>query len=242
MLSTSLTEAFSRTCVIIPAYNEEKSIESVVRSVNEHVVGATVVVVNDGSKDDTEEKARAAGAVVLSLPLNLGIGGAVQSGYKYALRQGFEFAVQIDGDGQHNPSETQHLVTQLIEGDCDLVIGSRWLGRGDYVAPRNRRFGMKFLEALVSWRAGSHFTDTTSGFRGLNRRAIELFATHYPIDYPEVESIVLARHFGLRVKEVPVKMNPREHGTSSIKGLKTLYFMVRITMSLVIGVMGGEDG
>jgi hypothetical protein len=241
MTPAQLADAFSRTCVVIPAFNEGKSIENVIRAVREHMPGAAVVVVNDGSADDTEERARDAGAVVLSLSLNLGIGGAVQTGYKYALAQGYSYAIQIDGDGQHDPSETYHLIERLLEGDSDLVIGSRWLGRGNYVASRNRRFGMKFLEALVSWRAKSRFTDTTSGFRALNRRAIELFAVHYPTDYPEVESIVLARHFGLRVNEVPVMMKAREHGTSSIKGLKTMYFMLRITMSVVIGVMGGED-
>jgi glycosyltransferase involved in cell wall biosynthesis len=241
MTPEQLADAFSRTCVVIPAYNEGKSIQTVIRGVREHMPGATVAVVNDGSTDDTEAQARAAGAVVLSLANNLGIGGAVQTGYKYALRQGHTFAVQIDGDGQHDPSETFHLIEQLMEGDSDLVIGSRWLGRGDYVAPRNRRFGMKFLEALVSWRAGSRFTDTTSGFRALNRRTIELFAVHYPTDYPEVESIVLARHFGLRVMEVPVKMKAREHGKSSIRGFRTLYFMIRITIGLLIGQMGEEN-
>jgi glycosyltransferase involved in cell wall biosynthesis len=241
MTPEQLADAFSRTCVVIPAFNEAKSIQNVIRAVQEHMPRATVVVVNDGSTDDTEAKARAAGAVVLSLSNNLGIGGAVQTGYKFALRRGHSFAVQIDGDGQHDPSETYHLIEQLVEGDSDLVIGSRWLGRGDYVAPRNRRFAMKFLQALVSWRAGSSFTDTTSGFRALNRRSIELFAVHYPTDYPEVESIVLARQFGLRVMEVPVKMEAREHGTSSIKGLKGLYFMIRVTVGLLVGVMGGED-
>ncbi|NNN08679.1 MAG: glycosyltransferase family 2 protein [Acidimicrobiaceae bacterium] len=241
MTPEQLADAFARTCVVIPAYNEGKSIQAVIRAVQEHMPGAIVVVVNDGSSDDTEVKARAVGAVVLSLSVNLGIGGAVQTGYKFALRRGYDFAVQIDGDGQHDPREVPHLFEQLIEEESDLVIGSRWLGRGEYVAPRNRRFAMKFLQALVSWRARGHFTDTTSGFRALNRRTIELFAIHYPTDYPEVESIVLARKFGLRVTEVPVKMEAREHGTSSIRGFKTLYFMIRVTVGLLVGVMGGEE-
>jgi glycosyltransferase involved in cell wall biosynthesis len=241
MTPAELSDAFSRTCVVVPAFNEGRSIEKVVLAIGEHMPGATIVVVNDGSKDDTEEQARAAGALVLSLAVNLGIGGAVQTGYKFALAQGFSFAVQIDGDGQHEPSETYHLIEQLLAGDADIVIGSRWLGRGNYVAPRNRRFGMKFLESLVSFRAGTRFTDTTSGFRALNRRAIALFAEHYPTDYPEVESILLARHFGLHVKEVPVMMKAREHGHSSIRGIKTLYFMVRITIALLLGVVGGEN-
>jgi glycosyltransferase involved in cell wall biosynthesis len=239
--SAQLSDAYERTCVVVPAFNEGQSIEKVIFAIREHMPGATIAVVNDGSSDDTEERARAAGALVLSLSLNLGIGGAVQTGYKYALAQGFSFAVQIDGDGQHDPSETHHLIEQLLVGGADIVIGSRWLGRGNYVAPRNRRYGMKILESIVSWRAGVRFTDTTSGFRALNSRAIALFAEHYPSDYPEVESILLARHFGLQVFEVPVMMKPREHGHSSIRGLKTLYFMVRVTIGLLLGVMGGEN-
>ena len=133
------------------------------------------------------------------------------------------------------------MIEKLVDGGADIVIGSRWLGRGDYVAARNRRYGMKILESIVSWRAGSRFTDTTSGFRALNRRAIALFAEHYPRDYPEVESIVVAHHYGLTVVEVPVLMKQREHGESSIRGLKSLYFMVRITMGLMLGVVGGES-
>jgi glycosyltransferase involved in cell wall biosynthesis len=236
-----LRDAYVQTCVVVPAFNEGESIEKVVIAIREHMPGAAVVVVDDGSLDDTAREARAAGAVVLSLAVNLGIGGAVQTGYKYALAQGYSYAIQIDGDGQHDPSETAHLVEPLLSGDVDIVIGSRWLGRGNYVAPRNRRFGMKFLQSLVSWRAGAPFTDTTSGFRALNGRALRLFAEHYPTDYPEVESIVLARRYGLVVREVPVMMKAREHGRSSIHGLKTLYFMVRITIGLLLGVMGGEN-
>lgn len=241
MTPDQLADVLSRTCVVIPAFNEGKSIEGVIRAVQEHMPGAMVAVVNDASTDDTEERARNAGAAVLSLSNNLGIGGAVQTGFKFALRHDFSFAVQIDGDGQHDPSETHHLLEQLVVGDSDLVIGSRWLGRGDYVATRNRRMGMKFLQSLVSWRARGHFTDTTSGFRALNHRAIALFAAHYPADYPEVESIVLASKYGLRVTEVPVRMDAREHGISSIRGVKTLYFMMRVTVGVLIGVMGGED-
>ncbi len=241
MTPAELRDAYSRTCVVVPAYNEARSIEAVIASIREHMPGATVTVVNDGSSDDTGARAGAAGALVLTLAVNLGIGGAVQTGYKYALAEGFSYAVQIDGDGQHDPSETHHLLEELVTGDTDIVIGSRWLGRGDYVASKNRRVGMKLLESIVSWRAGARFTDTTSGFRAMNRRALALFAVHYPTDYPEVESILLARHHGLSVVEVPVKMEPRRHGRSSIRGFRSLYFMVRITIGLLLGVMGGEE-
>jgi len=241
VISEDLRDAFASTCAVVPAYNEGASITNVVRAINEHMPGSRVAVVDDGSRDDTALRAREANALVLSLPVNLGIGGAVQTGFKFALANGYDYAIQIDGDGQHDPSEAHHLISELLADHADIVIGSRWLGRGDYVAPRNRRYGMKFLEFLVSWKAASHFTDTTSGFRALNRRALTLFAEHYPSDYPEVESIILARHHGLRVKEVPVSMKPREHGTSSIRGYKTLYFMVRITMVIMLGVMNTDN-
>lgn len=241
MTSEELHDAFAKTCVVVPAYNEENSIADVVTSVFAHMPGATVAVIDDGSRDRTADRAKTAGATVLSLPINLGIGGAVQTGYKFALRHDFAFALQIDGDGQHDPSESYHLFGPLLNDSADVVIGSRWLGRGNYVAPRSRRFGMKFLESLVSRKAGARYSDTTSGFRAMNERAVSLFATDYPADYPEVESILLARHHGLRVVEVPVVMKPREHGTSSIRGLRTLYFMFRITIGLLTGVIGGSE-
>ena len=228
------------TCVIIPALNEENSIGSVVHSAKEYLPGSRVVVVDDGSTDNTAERARAAGAVVLSLCMNLGIGGAVQTGFKYALAQGFELALQIDGDGQHDASEAHRLLEVVMSDNVDIVIGSRWLGRGSYIAPTHRRFGMKILEALVNWRAGSRYTDTTSGFRAFNHRAIALFAEHYPADYAEAESILWARHFGLIIEEVPVSMLRREHGESSIRGVRTAYFMLRIIMELCIGTIGGD--
>ena len=240
MTSEELETAFASTCVVVPAFNEGRSIASVVQSIEEHMPRATVAVVNDGSRDDTAQRAREAGATVLDLAINLGIGGAVQTGFKFALERGFTYVIQIDGDGQHDPSESRHLIETLVDGGADIAIGSRWLGRGDYVAARNRRYGMKILESIVSWRAESRFTDTTSGFRALNRRAIALFAEHYPRDYPEVESIVVAHHYGLTVVEVPVAMKQREHGESSIRGLKSLYFMVRVTMGLMLGVVGGD--
>ena len=240
MTPEELHSAYSKTCVVVPAFNEENSIGQVVKSVFDHMPGALVAVVDDGSRDRTAERARSAGATVLALPLNLGIGGAVQTGFKFALLQGCSYAFQIDGDGQHDPSETHHLYQPLIDNTADVVIGSRWLGRGNYVAPKSRRYGMKYLESLVSWRAGARFTDTTSGFRAMNDRAVALFAREYPVDYPEVESILVARHHGLRVVEVPAMMKAREHGTSSIRGLKVLYFMLRITIGLLTGVIGGD--
>jgi hypothetical protein len=224
-----------RVCVIVPALNEGASVGSVVASVARSLPGAQVVVIDDGSTDDTGARALEAGAVVVPLPVNVGIGGAVQTGYRFAARNGFDIAVQIDGDGQHDPAEMHLLLGPIIRGEADMSVGSRWLGRGDYLAPRGRRFGMRVLAALVTWRAGAAFTDTTSGFRAVGRNGIALFAEHYPPDFPEVETIVLGCRHDIRIVEVPVRMTHREHGTSSISGFRSGYFMARVILALLVG-------
>ncbi|HWD51484.1 MAG TPA: glycosyltransferase family 2 protein [Acidimicrobiales bacterium] len=223
-----------RLCVVVPAFNEEKSVLDVVQRIYASLPHAHVVVVNDGSTDDTAMQAYLAGAAVVSLPINLGIGGAVQTGYQYALRHGFEFAMQIDGDGQHNPAEAARLLEPLFDGIADVTIGSRWLGRGAFESPAGRRLGMRVLALLVRWKTGGSFTDTTSGFRAVGRRGIELFAASYPTDFPEVGTIVLACHSGLTVAEVPVQMEPRRHGRSSIGGFGSAYYMMRVVVDLLV--------
>jgi glycosyltransferase involved in cell wall biosynthesis len=230
-----------RLLVIVPAYNEAPVIASVVTRIRQALPEARTLVVSDGSTDDTAVRARQAGAVVAELPVNLGIGGAVQTGYRYALRHGFDVAIQIDGDGQHDPAEVGRLLAPLRQGRADLVVGSRWLGRGEYVAPMGRRVGMHLLAAMVRWRTGQPVTDTTSGFRAAGPRAIRLFAHHYPADFPEVESLVLARRHGLRLLEVPVAMRPRAHGRSSIAGLRSAYYMARVGLALVVDAVRGES-
>jgi glycosyltransferase involved in cell wall biosynthesis len=220
--------------VVIPAFNEEHTVGDVVSSVYRAVPGACVVVVNDGSTDETAERAAAAGATVISLCFNLGVGGAVQTGYLYALRHHLDICVQIDGDGQHDPAEVPRLIEPLLAGRADMVVGSRWLGRGDYHAPRGRRLGMKILAALVHWRINTPVTDPTSGFRAVGRRCIDLFAGTYPTDFPEVESLLLATAHGLRVRETPVRMHPRAFGYSSITGLRSAYYMVRVGMAVIV--------
>ncbi len=224
-----------RLCVVIPALNEGRSIGAVVEAVRAALPGAQALVVDDGSTDDTAAEARRAGAVVASLPVNLGIGGAVQTGYRYALRHGFDIALQVDGDGQHDPGEAARLLAPVLAGQADMVIGSRWLGRGEFASPVGRRLGMRILAALVRARTGGPFTDTTSGFRAVGRRGIELFARAYPTDFPEVEVIVLACRQGLRVTEVPVAMAERQHGASSIAGLRSAYYMARVVVALLFG-------
>jgi glycosyltransferase involved in cell wall biosynthesis len=230
-----------RTCVIIPAFNEEASVGAVVDEVMAEMPAAQVVVVDDGSNDRTSEVARKSGATVLELPVNLGIGGAVQAGYRYAYRNQFHFAVQIDGDGQHDPSDAQLLLDPIRFGDADMVVGSRWLGRGDYVASKRRRLGMKILARLVSRGTGLTLTDTTSGFRAVGHRGIELFAREYPTDYPEVETLMLARQHGLRLQEIGVCMRPRTSGESSISGARSLYYMVRVVTVLLVDSIGRKD-
>lgn len=222
-------------CIVIPAYNESPSVGSVVREASAVLPGARIVVVDDGSSDDTAAVAEAAGAVVVTLPINLGIGGAVQAGYLYALRAGCEIAVQLDGDGQHEAGEIPRLIEPLQAGRADMAIGSRWLGRGSYRAPAGRRVGMRVLSRLVRWRSGAPCSDPTSGFRAVGALALSLFAKEYPTDFPEVETVVMACHKGLRVEEVPVSMRPRMHGRSSIAGLRSAYYMARVCLLLIAG-------
>jgi glycosyltransferase involved in cell wall biosynthesis len=222
-------------CVIVPAYNEEGSVATVVSELRETIRGAEIVVIDDGSADATATRAAAAGAEVVSLPLNLGIGGAVQTGYLYALRHGADIAVQVDGDGQHDPHEVPRLIEPLRDGRADMAVGSRWLGRGSYRSPWGRRFGMRLLSAVVRFRCGERFTDTTSGFRAVGRAGMCLFAAQYPSDFPEVETLVIARRQGLQVEEVAVSMRAREHGRSSIAGLRSAYYMARVILLLLAG-------
>lgn len=233
--------AEGKICVIVPAYNEEAAVGSVVRLVLEEMPSAQVVVVDDGSDDETAQQAEKAGATVLRLPVNLGIGGAVQAGYRYALRYDFDYAVQIDGDGQHDPTEARRILEPIQTGAADMVVGSRWLGRGDYIAPRGRRAGMRILARLVSRATGMVITDTTSGFRAVGRKGIQLFAGQYPTDFPEVETLVLATREGLRLQEVGVQMRQRVSGESSIAGLKSIYYMVRVTLVLLVDTIGRRD-
>jgi hypothetical protein len=231
----------TRICIVIPAFNEGGSVAQVVARVHGALPTAHVLVVDDGSQDDTALRAKAAGASVMTLPVNLGIGGAVQAGYRYATRHGFDVAIQIDGDGQHDPFETARLLEPLLSGRADMTVGSRWLGRGEYEASSGRRFGMRLLARLVCWRARGSFTDTTSGFRAVGRRGIEMFARTYPTDFPEVESLVLASRNGLRIEEVPVRMTPRTQGRSSIAGLRSAYYMARVVIALVVDSLSRAD-
>ncbi len=231
-----------KTLVIIPALNEEASIEHVVELVREHVPWADIAVVNDGSTDHTGEIIDRLGVITLHMPFNVGIGAAMQTGFIYAARNGYEVAVQTDGDGQHDPAEIPGLIRALMEGDADLVIGSRYIEDRGYVTPRMRRLGISILAGVISCIVGQRVTDTTSGFRASNRRAITFCARLYPHDYPEPEAIVLFRRAGLKVREVPVTMNPRYGGRSSITPLKSAYYMAKVLLAIFVNLLRRRPG
>lgn len=222
-----------RIAVIIPAYNEEKTIGSVVRGVKELGDGYEVIVINDCSRDATTRNAEAEGATVLELPVNLGIGGAVQTGLKYALASGFDACVQVDGDGQHPPHEIPKLIEPLFDKGFDMVVGSRFLG-GTYRVPFMRTLGIRVISLFLKITMGVNFRDTTSGFRALSMPAMEFFASCYPQDYPEPESLLLAYIKGFKVAEVAVEMNYREHGISSITPIRGAYFMIKVLLAMLI--------
>jgi glycosyltransferase involved in cell wall biosynthesis len=225
-----------RCLAIVPAFNEVASIAEVVSEIRDFGREIEVLVVDDGSTDATAAVAEAAGASVLRLPLNLGIGGAVQSGYLYAFERGFDLAVQVDGDGQHDARELSRLLEPILAGRADLAIGTRFAGPRSYRAPLARRIGIGLFATLVSLRVRQRMTDTTSGFRAVNRRGIRLFAADYPHDYPEVESVVTAARGDLRVCEVPVAMRHRAAGQSSITTLRSFYYVVKVLLALFVGL------
>lgn len=225
-----------RRIAIVPAYNEAECVAAVVAEVRAADPEFDVVVVDDGSTDATADAAARAGAHVVRLPYNLGIGGAVQTGYQYARDHGFDIAVQVDGDGQHDPSQIPLLLEPLVEGRADLVVGTRFAGERLYRAPPGRRLGMRIFAAVVSAVVRRRVTDTTSGFRAANRRAIRLFAADYPHDYPEVEATVLVFKHRLEMTEVPVAMRERASGRSSITALRSVYYMVKVLLALFVGL------
>lgn len=220
-----------RVLVIIPAYNERDSIVRVVNSVTE--AGYDYVVVNDGSSDDTLAICRKHGFNVLNLSENLGIGGAVQAGYRYALAEEYDIGIQFDGDGQHDVSSLSTLVDGVVSG-ADLVVGSRFIGNdNEFKSTFMRRVGIKWLSFVIRMFGGC-VSDPTSGFRACSKTAVELFSKDYPMDYPEPESIVAAIKAGLAVEERPVVMHERASGESSIGALSSVYYMVKVTLAIVI--------
>jgi glycosyltransferase involved in cell wall biosynthesis len=227
-----------RKLAIVPALNEAGMVGRVVRDIKREASGFDVLVVDDGSTDDTVAEAEAQGATVLRHPFNLGIGGAVQSGYKYALAHGYDVAVQVDGDGQHKTEYLDDMVRELnTEGAADMVTGSRFLEDPGYKVPIGRRAGNMIFAVVLSGIVRQRITDPTSGFRMANRRGIELFARDYPHDYPEVEAILMCHHHRLRIHEVPVRMNARGFGRSSIDYPRSAFYMAKVLLAIFVGVI-----
>ena len=226
-----------RKAAIVPAYNEAGSIGVVVAEIRAADPELEVVVVDDGSTDATAELAHSAGATVLRLPYNLGIGAAVQTGLQYASENEFDLAVQIDGDGQHDARELEQLLAPVISGEADIAVGTRFAGDRFYRPSVARRIGIALFAGLVSVIVRQRVTDTTSGFRAMNGRGIRLFAADYPHDYPEVEATVLVFRHRLRMVEVPVTMRQRETGRSSITVFRSLYYMGKVSLALFVGLL-----
>ncbi len=226
-----------RRIAIVPALNEEHTVSRVIDELRAFDPGLDVVVIDDGSADRTAEVAVEKGAHVLRLPFNLGIGGAVQTGFKFAFEHDYDVAVRVDGDGQHDPAQLGRILEPVLRGDADIVVGSRFAAEeGGYRSSRSRRVGIRILAAVVSRIVGQRVTDTTSGFQALNRQGIALFARDYPHDYPEVEATVMVFRHRLRLQEVPVSMRERGGGTSSITALRSIYYMVKVLLAIFVGL------
>ncbi len=223
-----------RFLIIIPAYNEEENIPKVAQDIGEFINDA--VVINDGSSDRTHDVAKEAGLVVLDHPFNIGVGGAVQTGLKYAFEKGYEIAAQFDGDFQHRADQIENILKPVLSDKADLVIGSRILA-GDYRFPFFRRLGSKWFSLLLYLFYGVKITDPTSGFRCYGKKAIEFFSINYPEDYPEVESIIYALKAGLRVVEVPALMRQRTSGRSSIGFFQSIYYMLKVTTGVILSAL-----
>jgi glycosyltransferase involved in cell wall biosynthesis len=230
-----------RTLVFIPAWNEESAVAEVIEGVWDRMPDVDILVIDDGSTDATAARARAAGALVASLPFNQGLGAALQTGYLYALRGGYEYCAHLDADGQHPPAEVARLLEELYADRADLVIGSRYsdpdrAASDDYKPTLSRRIGIGVFRFFLTLATRQRFTDTTSGMRAANRGVMELFSKHYSPDFAEIESLQLAVRQGLRVEEVPVRMLDRIGGTSFLTPLRSTFFIFKGLIVLLVGM------
>lgn len=230
--------------VIIPAYNEQDNIEKTIQDVKAHMPEADYIVVNDCSSDGTRAILQKIHAAYLDLPFNLGIGGGVQTGYRYALEQGYDIAIQFDGDGQHDASYIKDLIAPIESGQADVAIGSRFVKNEGFQSSILRRLGIRFLSGLIKLLCGVKVKDVTSGMRAVNREMIEKFSHNYSQDYPEPEAILFSGLVNAKIVEVPVQMRERQGGTSSINVVRSVYYMVKVSIALVITrmAMGKERG
>lgn len=227
-----------KVLVIIPAYNEEKSIERVVENLINNYPQYDYLIVNDGSTDRTEEICREKNYNFVTLPVNLGIGGGVQTGYMYAVKNDYDIAIQTDGDGQHNPEYIEKLIEPIVKGEADMTIGSRFIEKEGFQTSFMRRMGINIIKGVIKMCCGVTIKDNTSGFRASSKELTKYFSENYAQDYPEPEAIVTSVLNGYTVKEVPVVMNEREEGVSSINAAKSVYYMIKVSLALMIHRLG----
>jgi glycosyltransferase involved in cell wall biosynthesis len=223
--------------VIVPAWNEEGAIEGVVRSVHEHVPGVPVLVIDDYSVDATVQCARRAGAEILPLPHHLGLGGCVQAGYKLAYELGFQYVIRVDGDGQHDPRDIPRIFERLKTAGCEMVIGSRFVDGEHAASGPVRSLGIRFFRAVLRPILGKPVHDPTSGFVGVNRAALDVFSRSFPLDYPEIEALVVLQRRRFRFEEIPCKMRPRATGRTSITAVKSLYYIAHVLLGVFVNVL-----
>jgi len=229
--------------VIVPAFNECGNIGRTVAEIRRWAPDVDILVIDDGSRDDTVQEAQQAGGMVVSLPFNLGIGAAVQTGFQYAQRHQYDIAVQVDGDGQHDASFLEKIIEPIRRDEVDMVVGSRFLEKsGGFQSSFSRRVGINFFVHLINVLTGVKVNDPTSGFRAYNKKMIALFSEYYPHDFPEPEAIVVAQQIGARIVEISVVMRAREAGNSSIRYFKTLYYMVKVTLAILLHMIRQRRG
>jgi glycosyltransferase involved in cell wall biosynthesis len=227
----------SNILIIIPAYNEEKNISGVIDGLQKEVPFADILVINDGSSDHTLAIVKERHIPCINLPYNMGIGTGVQTGYKYAANKGYEIAVQVDGDGQHDVRYIKDLVEPILAGKAQVVIGSRYISRGGFQSTFWRRIGSTYLSWLISLTTGQKISDPTSGFRAVSKEVIALFAQGYPPDYPEPEALVMLARKHFITREIPVEMKERALGKSSINPLSAIYYMIKVSFAIMIDKM-----
>lgn len=220
--------------IIIPAYNESANIEKTISEIEKNAPEFDYVIINDCSSDNTKDICEKNHFNLVNLPINLGIGGAVQTGYRYGWRKGYDIAVQVDGDGQHDPKFLQTMADYLEKNDLDMVIGSRFIEKEGFQSSGTRRLGIKYFTILIRLLTGKKITDPTSGLRMVNRDVMKIFAYDYPKDYPEPESVVAILRRGKKVQEIPVIMKERQGGVSSISPKKSVYYMIKVTLAILI--------
>lgn len=221
-----------KVLAIIPAYNEEGNIEELISKLKE--INVDVLVINDKSTDKTLKILEKMRVNYIDLPCNLGIGGAVQTGYAYAVKNRYDIAIQVDGDGQHNPMFIKNLIKPIIQNEADMVIGSRYINKEGFQSTFMRRIGIKYFSSLIKLVTGKKITDPTSGFRACNLEVINYFSVYYPVDYPEPESITALLRKNYRLMEIPVTMMERKSGLSSINFVRSIYYMVKVTLAILI--------